>query len=214
MGYSFLLQHLLRMCLGWRTPKALLLNKFGSLLIFALWLSFGCYEIRSALRVTLPIWWSLTKEWLWVEVKREMWNSVYDLQVLRFFYISGCRVKHFRGTLLPSWCHGDVGFLFYCDGASRGNSGQTWYGFIGEWAHDAQVAKVMVQTDSKCVIQRFMRNKIPWCFIARWQRVHNKFEALHFKHAQREDFSRNCLAKRGVQLNRGHSNFVWFKTCA
>ncbi|XP_026400174.1 uncharacterized protein LOC113296051 [Papaver somniferum] len=59
-----------------------------------------------------------------------MWNSSYDLQVLKFFYLKCRRVKTTRITEIYFHLPNHPFILICCDGASRGNPGEAGYGFI------------------------------------------------------------------------------------
>ncbi|XP_026416724.1 uncharacterized protein LOC113312186 [Papaver somniferum] len=65
-----------------------------------------------------------------VRLKGNMYNSAYDLQILKYFNIGCRRVKDFRAIECTfSLPKPDI-FLLCCDGASQGNLGCAGYGFI------------------------------------------------------------------------------------
>ncbi|XP_026417052.1 uncharacterized protein LOC113312518 [Papaver somniferum] len=65
-----------------------------------------------------------------VRMTGNMWNSSYDLQVLKFFDLKCKRVKTTRITEIYFHLPNPPFILICCDGASRGNPGEACYGFI------------------------------------------------------------------------------------
>ncbi|XP_026399385.1 uncharacterized protein LOC113295247 [Papaver somniferum] len=63
-------------------------------------------------------------------MKRTMWNSIYDLEVIKFFNLSCRKVKKFQVKEIFFSLPKENQILFCGDGASKGNPGQAGFGFI------------------------------------------------------------------------------------
>ncbi|XP_026428344.1 uncharacterized protein LOC113324240 [Papaver somniferum] len=59
-----------------------------------------------------------------------MWNSSYDMQLLKFFDLNCRRVKTTRITEIYFYLPNPLYIIICCDGASRGNPGEAGYRFI------------------------------------------------------------------------------------
>ncbi|XP_026419613.1 uncharacterized protein LOC113315565 [Papaver somniferum] len=60
-----------------------------------------------------------------------MWNTSYDLQILKEFDLKSRKVKHVRIMKIYFQLPGKNELLLCCDGESKGNPGISGYGFIG-----------------------------------------------------------------------------------
>ncbi|XP_026437913.1 uncharacterized protein LOC113336103 [Papaver somniferum] len=73
-----------------------------------------------------------------------------------------------------------------------------------EWAIVNQKWDIIIQTDSRCTIDVFMKEKIPRAFWSRWYRIKTCLHNIHFRHVYREiNFSADCFAKRGACMEMG-----------
>ncbi|XP_026419746.1 uncharacterized protein LOC113315705 [Papaver somniferum] len=73
-----------------------------------------------------------------------------------------------------------------------------------EWAVTNLKWDIIIQTDSRCIIDVFMKNKLPWVFWSRWNRIKTSLHRIHFRHVYREiNFSADSFAKRGAGLEIG-----------
>lgn len=66
-----------------------------------------------------------------VRLKAPMWNSPYDLQMLKFFGLKSRKVNYTRVKEIFFQLPPQNQIVLCCDGASRGNPGVSGYGFIG-----------------------------------------------------------------------------------
>ncbi|XP_026419602.1 uncharacterized protein LOC113315551 [Papaver somniferum] len=66
-----------------------------------------------------------------VRMKGKMWNSAYDLQILKHFNMSCRRTVSTRIQEIYFFLPVNTQIVLCCDGASKGNPGNLGYGFIG-----------------------------------------------------------------------------------
>ncbi|XP_026400004.1 uncharacterized protein LOC113295885 [Papaver somniferum] len=66
-----------------------------------------------------------------VRMKGKMWNSFYDLQILKLFNMSRRRTVSTRIQEIYFLLPVNNQILLCCDGASKGNPGMSGYGFVG-----------------------------------------------------------------------------------
>ncbi|XP_026458435.1 uncharacterized protein LOC113358940 [Papaver somniferum] len=169
-------------------------------------------------------------------MKGKMWNTTYDLQILKV-----CRriySKSIKEIFFSLPVNNQI--LLCCDGASLGNPGMSGYGFVGrssngecifamagglgvatnyfaevmallcagEWVIMNGKLEVIFRIDSRAVIAAFSSGHIPWFAITRWKKISEALMSWNFVHIYREvNFSADAIAKKGANLARGESLF-------
>ncbi|XP_026383841.1 uncharacterized protein LOC113279363 [Papaver somniferum] len=143
-----------------------------------------------------------------VRMKGSMWNSPYDLQILKAFEL---KCRNVRGN---PW---DAGFGFICiQGtveyiyAMSGGLGLAT-NFVaevfavlcaGEWAISKNFPKVCFQSDSHAAA--FQSGEIPWWACTRWNKIKSTLQEWYFTHSYREtNFSADSMANRGAGMAKG-----------
>lgn len=73
-----------------------------------------------------------------------------------------------------------------------------------KWEVVFKIKRLVIRSDSKTVINQFMKGKVPWYIKTRWLNVLKLMDAVIYCHCFREiNFSADLLAKRGAVLNAG-----------
>ncbi|XP_026435147.1 uncharacterized protein LOC113332862 [Papaver somniferum] len=73
-----------------------------------------------------------------------------------------------------------------------------------EWAGKLQCYKIIIRSDSKTVVEDFIRGEVPWCFKSRWIKACKALTEINYEHCYMEiNFTADDLAKRGPKLQVG-----------
>ncbi|XP_026416851.1 uncharacterized protein LOC113312302 [Papaver somniferum] len=73
-----------------------------------------------------------------------------------------------------------------------------------EWAVRLHCSKIIIRSDSKTVVEDFIKGEVPWCFKTRWQKAFKALAEIHYERCYRElNFSADDLAKKGAKLQMG-----------
>ncbi|XP_026398926.1 uncharacterized protein LOC113294764 [Papaver somniferum] len=76
-----------------------------------------------------------------------------------------------------------------------------------ELAVDWELQKIIIQSDSKTVLNQFACNQMPWFIKVRWYNAVKNLTVIRFVHCTREiNFSADCAAKREARLLTGERN--------
>ncbi|XP_026399308.1 uncharacterized protein LOC113295166 [Papaver somniferum] len=155
-----------------------------------------------------------------VRTTRTMWDSSYDLQILKFFDLKYRKVKTTKISKIFFYLPEPSFTLTRCDGASSGNPGEAGglglatnfmaeiFAIIcaGEWGVSNNLLKICFRIDSQIAITTFQSGDVPWwaCTTIRWNMIKNSLHERYFSHNYREiNFSTDILAKKGIGLAKG-----------
>ncbi|KAI3970501.1 hypothetical protein MKX01_024148, partial [Papaver californicum] len=73
-----------------------------------------------------------------------------------------------------------------------------------KWAVSLGFRKIIINFNSKSVVNTLKTGNVPWFVIARWLKACNQFQDIKYMHCFREiNFSADSLAKKGSRLNLG-----------
>ncbi|XP_026400190.1 uncharacterized protein LOC113296067 [Papaver somniferum] len=174
-----------------------------------------------------------------IRMKQLMWNTAYDLQMLKKFGMKCRRVKTCVVKEISFKLPQKNQLLLCCYGASRGNPGNSGYGIMarndkGEvvvaiegglglllislrklWQFFVQEngLSIMVSESFFSVQTQKQQNlRVPWFAIDRWKQICNIATKCEFLHNYRElNFSANYLANRGATMQRGDQHIYTSK---
>ncbi|XP_026417070.1 uncharacterized protein LOC113312537 [Papaver somniferum] len=57
-----------------------------------------------------------------------------------------------------------------------------------EWAGKLQCYKIIIRSDSKTVVEDFIRGEVPWCFESRWIKAFKALTGIHYPLLQGDQF--------------------------
>ncbi|XP_026417411.1 uncharacterized protein LOC113312896 [Papaver somniferum] len=111
-----------------------------------------------------------------VRMKKPMWNSIYDLQILKCF---GLKCRRIKSCLVHEICFKlpqQNQLLLCCDGASKGNPGLLGYGVI---ARNAQGKVVIAIEGCLGIATSYFAEIMAILFAGEWE-IQNGFRCLLF----------------------------------